>query len=740
MALKYAPTLVIGVGTKDSPLACLVDESRAWLSECYPKVTPIVRFGLADENGLQDRTDQVGEWVGENLTDGLRRWLESISETGALEQVRESGVEVLGTEQLVRRFILLLDDTASDEQIGQTLDALSEAVRQIGLGVNLLVLVITRQQSQNFLETLRRRLANLRDGITPVQIIALNRYLSDGSNIAEEALPIVLRFLLLTALAPYESEEHWLFVRPSVTELPIRTVGVGLMYVPLPQISEAAGNYLAFQLSQFALSERPPEPQTQEWWEQLQRAFHEPDRYRDLFVGIEEAIVPTETDAEDTQAFQVRLREGLVKLELSGVPWHKWTQRLADLEALWTFLCEEFWLPQIQENAEKVQRKLDESLRDVLNQATQHGVGVFAAAEELLKRLSEHLQGWRFGKVPRGVVAGGAETLQRLDEALHKVPHPNAIVARFLLSAAVIAYTTFALARWSWLSGFLVHWLQNFLSFVQPWMVPAIIGLMGVFALVRVGWNGWRAYAEGVAEVERARDEALQAIATNIASVLREAGLQALEDIHHNMVERVKELNELNRKAKEALSDRLRPNWESKAKSYDPADTELTRAVLRQWAQLQGLLDERLKKENGQELWQQVLKEAQVTCFDDWCNGLIKATIESNLAEAAEDLWRTRLQGDEMRRLSFYLKPIERREQTREELVKCYKQSQPLLWQSAKEGLRWRILADDEQALNDLAGEVLSKQYGEARDWQVIHLPAIVGFLRVGEVEMSGSA
>jgi hypothetical protein len=58
MALKYAPTLVIGVGTKDSPLACLVDESRAWLSECYPKVTPIFRFGLADENGLQDRTDQ----------------------------------------------------------------------------------------------------------------------------------------------------------------------------------------------------------------------------------------------------------------------------------------------------------------------------------------------------------------------------------------------------------------------------------------------------------------------------------------------------------------------------------------------------------------------------------------------------------------------------------------------------------------------------------------------------------
>ncbi|MFA0777963.1 MAG: hypothetical protein PVTTEEND_001677 [Candidatus Fervidibacter sp.] len=114
--------------------------------------------------------------------------------------------------------------------------------------------------------------------------------------------------------------------------------------------------------------------------------------------------------------------------------------------------------------------------------------------------------------------------------------------------------------------------------------------------------------------------------------------------------------------------------------------------------------------------------------------------MESNLAEAAEALWRTRLQGDEMRRLSFYLKPIERREQTHEELVKCYEQSRPLLWQSAKEPLGWRILANGEQALNDLAEEVVSKRFGEARDWEVIHLPAIVGFLRVGKVEMSGSA
>jgi hypothetical protein len=83
---------------------------------------------------------------------------------------------------------------------------------------------------------------------------------------------------------------------------------------------------------------------------------------------------------------------------------------------------------------------------------------------------------------------------------------------------------------------------------------------------------------------------------------------------------------------------------------------------------------------------------------------------------------------------------LSEREQTREELGKCYEQSRPLLWQSAKERLRWRILADDEQPLNDLAEEVVSERFGEGREWQVIHLPAIVGFLWVGEVEMSGSA
>ncbi|MCS7266348.1 MAG: hypothetical protein NZ805_16140, partial [Armatimonadetes bacterium] len=70
---------------------------------------------------------------------------------------------------------------------------------------------------------------------------------------------------------------------------------------------------------------------------------------------------------------------------------------------------------------------------------------------------------------------------------------PYAIAARVFLIGTVIAYFTFVLARWGWLSGFIANWLRNFLPFVEAWMIPAIIGALGLFAILRLAWNGWKA-------------------------------------------------------------------------------------------------------------------------------------------------------------------------------------------------------------------------------------------------------
>jgi hypothetical protein len=56
------------------------------------------------------------------------------------------------------------------------------------------------------------------------------------------------------------------------------------------------------------------------------------------------------------------------------------------------------------------------------------------------------------------------------------------------------------------------------------------------------------------------------------------------------------------------------------------------------------------------------------------------------------------------------------------------------LWSSAKEWLRWRLSAEGEEKLNELAQETLQEKYGDLpnRDWQTLTLPSITGFLQVG--------
>lgn len=104
MALKYAPTMVIGLedGSGNDEMAKVLEDVRFWLSEYYRQVCPIVRFGMADKQKLTDLTEKIGESVGSNLTDGLRRWLETIAEARRLEEVRGSGFEIVGVERLNR--------------------------------------------------------------------------------------------------------------------------------------------------------------------------------------------------------------------------------------------------------------------------------------------------------------------------------------------------------------------------------------------------------------------------------------------------------------------------------------------------------------------------------------------------------------------------------------------------------------------------------------------------------------
>jgi len=61
MALKYAPTLVIGLkGGNGQVVEGVLGNVRFWLSEYYPQVVPIVKFGMADEKQSCTVTEVMG--------------------------------------------------------------------------------------------------------------------------------------------------------------------------------------------------------------------------------------------------------------------------------------------------------------------------------------------------------------------------------------------------------------------------------------------------------------------------------------------------------------------------------------------------------------------------------------------------------------------------------------------------------------------------------------------------------
>ncbi len=735
LALKYAPTLVIGVkGDNGQATERLLENVRGWLSAYYPQVIPIVRFGMADGRQLVDMTERIGETVGDSLAEGLRKWLEAIAEARRLEEVKKQGIEVVGVERVNRRIILFLSPNCLCEPTLSVLRGLSEASKQFSGGVQVLALVIAGGARPDLSSLPLKEWQEAAQGLLFAKVVVLHRHRSDGSTVDAASLPVVLQFLLLTALAPYESDKHWLFETQGDRPM-LNTVGIGVLYVPVTQIAEAAGNYLAFQLSRQAMGEQA-HPKRVEWEGQLKQIFDENTFWQSLFAGIEEvAEAKVESQALPEEVFRVALKSGLVRMDLSKFSWWQWRDRLADYEMKWRMLLRDFWLPRMQENAERKQQEAEKEFQKVLDTIVQEGEKVFATVENLMEQLTKHLKGWRCDdpQIPRGIVSANVnEAYEALEKALENVPNPRAIVARLLLSGAVIAYVTFALARWSWLAGFVTHWLQNFFPSVEAWMVPAFIGLAGFLAFLRITFSGFNTWREAHEQVERAKEMALEAIEGQVNSVLREMGLQLLTEVQQNFLRRVKEVTERNRRAREGM-ERLQANWKAKAEAFDAQDTPMTRAVIRSWSELQPIIDERMQGQNWSQLWIETLKSAPIQTFAEWCDRIEDGTAEEQIAEAAETLWREKLQGEEMQRLSFYLKPHEQRDKVKAELQHCYEQAKSFLWSPSSEHLRWQLKAEGEEKLNELVQEVLKEKSGQ--DWQTLTLPAIAGFLRLGRIE-----
>jgi hypothetical protein len=106
-------------------------------------------------------------------------------------------------------------------------------------------------------------------------------------------------------------------------------------------------------------------------------------------------------------------------------------------------------------------------------------------------------------------------------------------------------------------------------------------------------------------------------------------GLQLLQQVQSNFLNRLQELASMNRQGRETF-ERVRQNWRAKARAFDPPQTPLTRAAVQRWEQLEPKLRERLTGQDLPALWRQTLQNASVDAYETLINRLNDQTLESD--------------------------------------------------------------------------------------------------------------
>jgi hypothetical protein len=327
--------------------------------------------------------------------------------------------------------------------------------------------------------------------------------------------------------------------------------------------------------------------------------------------------------------------------------------------------------------------------------------------------------------------AGAQHRYEALERAIADAPNPYAVLTRALLTLALIGYTAFALARWGWLTNALNEAMRVVFADAPAWSAWGLIGGAALMATVAVIWKAIQTIRAAHERVEQATQDALRALEAAVASRLREMGLQLLQQIQGNFLNRLQELASMNREGRESF-ERVRQNWRAKACAFNPPQTPLTRAAVQRWEQLEPKLRQRLTGQDLPALWRQTLQNASVDAYEILINRLNDQTLETMVCRAAKQLWLETLQGEQMRRLSDYL-PVSDTGAMQSLLDQCYQESRAYLAQSARSAVGWQLHAVDEPELNNHIQQTAQTQLGN--QWIVLQLPAVAGFVQLGWVD-----
>jgi hypothetical protein len=131
-------------------------------------------------------------------------------------------------------------------------------------------------------------------------------------------------------------------------------------------------------------------------------------------------------------------------------------------------------------------------------------------------------------------------------------PTRTRCITRALLTLALIGHTAFALARWDWLTALLNSAIRAVFADAPAWSAWGLIGVAGLSATVAIILKAIQTIRDAHERVEQATQDALLARSKPaIASHLREMGLQLLQQVQSNFLNRLQELAGMNRRGLE---------------------------------------------------------------------------------------------------------------------------------------------------------------------------------------------
>ncbi|MCL6475366.1 MAG: hypothetical protein K6U75_09985 [Firmicutes bacterium] len=599
--------------------------------------------------------------------------------------------------------LLLFDDEhlSSIDEVVHLLDEGSAYLRE-PVPVRLHVMVIHQQFSDSSPIYSTLKSVESTRWVTVASRWLIGRMRSDGSMLSMDDLSVSLPYLLLSALqhADY-GNEHWLFREPLPSSTTPRSVGFGLVVLPLPEIEDTLAHWFlsdVFKLVSTEVKEAPPIPtdllpQEEGWWHKL--------------------ISPLQNIAKAGAGLTLSLIDSTPPI---GRDPHHWLNEADTWHEQWRNEKLPLWEQSLRTVADELVNGFRQHLQSTLQNSLLAVVGSLPIMRSILAHLLQGLEAWTIAKLE--VKEPSSEALQsarqQFENALARLPKWQELLQWAMLVSLV---------GWALLSLFALTLSSYVVSYVQiVWSIAAVLP-----PLAGAVW-ACQHYHRRRQELEVAWENYLQKLRSYHTEILRFHAIIALKSAFERVLALVQEEQE----NVESLAQHLqgkRLSWEAAVRAFVLISPPHVRFIVRSFRQLVPVVQELWGKRDLKAVLRQALEHLGIGGVSDLLERAEE--VQNYLRRLLLNQWMQR----EYRDPRFYLRHLMGSEDAYEvwltqQMRDAMESSTALLWPCEKppdEG--WKLLLDGVSYRNGFQTQVPVGDH-------IVYAPVVTGRICSREVQM----